>query len=70
MKVVAAQGRRMKSLSPGNIINSLSVLPPAPPIHNNTLRRRPKMTTNLTVTWTEKCQRCPDPFPPVNVDEA
>ena len=30
--------------------------PPRPPIHNNTLGRRPKMTTNLTVTCTKKCQ--------------
>lgn len=30
-KVVAVSGRRIKSSSPGNIINSLSVLPPRPP---------------------------------------
>ena len=49
------------------VVNSLSALPPTPPIHNNT-RRRPKMTTNLTAILTKKCQACPELHPAVGAD--
>jgi len=68
-----SKGRRMKSSSHERSSTGCQSFPPRPPSTAltlrqeslNTLRRRGRkiISTNLTATWSTKCQGCPDPFP-------
>jgi len=63
----------MKSSSHERSSTGCQSFPPRPPSTAltlrqeslNTLRRRGRkiISTNLTATWSTKCQGCPDPFP-------
>ena len=67
-----SKGRRMKSSSHERSSTGCQSFPPRPPSTAltlrqeslNTLRRRGRkiISTNLTATWSTKCQGCPDPF--------
>jgi hypothetical protein len=67
-----SKGRRMKSSSHERSSTGCQSFPPRPPStvltlrqeSLNTLRRRGRkiISTNLTATWSTKCQGCPDPF--------